>query len=204
MFNTVTNSSRKCMESLYRTRVLKTLTNSNVISYRTQMSFSSVADKEESSTFLSASNQLLKDTDPEMWELINAEKQRQMSYLELVASENFTSRAVLECNGSCLTNKYAEGYPNQRLPFLWFICTLSIGTPALTSRGFLNKDFENVANLIEEVLKLTSDAKRVTDDIQKFSMAVKESPHLRFRIQQLRQSVSDLALSFPMPGHYDI
>ncbi|CAH8832754.1 unnamed protein product [Trichobilharzia szidati] len=531
MFNIVINSSRKCMESLYRTRFLKTLTNSNVISYRTQIGFSSVADKAEYSTFSSASNQLLKDTDPEMWELINAEKQRQMSYLELVASENFTSRAVLECNGSCLTNKYAEGYPNQRLPkgvsvidkieqltqkrllelfklkptnkslyeadwgvnvqafsgspanmavytallkpndrimglryidgghtthgyfnkhknlsaaSIFFntipyslnpeteyidydmlerdaklinpklmiagICTyprlldyekfrkicdsvgailladmahisglvaaetlpspfmhadvvtstthktlrgprsgvifyrrkprsteqhqcvyqtipveeyerrineavfpglqsgphantiagvasmakeaatadfqryaqqvlsnsqtlaqcllskgialvtggtdihfvvvdlskspsqrglgrgdaslvqiiadmvgislssvcvpsdesnsrrsgLRIGTPALTSRGFLNKDFENVANLIEEVLKLTSDAKKVTDDIQKFSLAVKGSPNLRFRIQQLRQSVSDFALSFPMPGHCDI
>jgi len=46
--------------------------------------------------------------------LIVHEKQRQFEGLELIASENFTSRAVMEANGSCLTNKYSEGLPGKR------------------------------------------------------------------------------------------
>lgn len=56
----------------------------------------------------------LKDHDPEMYELIEQEKSRQWRGLELIASENFTSRAVMDCLGSALTNKYAEGYPHAR------------------------------------------------------------------------------------------
>ena len=52
--------------------------------------------------------------DPEMFELIEREKERQWSGLELIASENFTSKAVIQCLGSALTNKYAEGYPGKR------------------------------------------------------------------------------------------
>jgi len=56
----------------------------------------------------------LADADPAIAELIEAELRRQQDGLELIASENFTSRAVLEAMGSCLTNKYAEGYPGKR------------------------------------------------------------------------------------------
>lgn len=59
-------------------------------------------------------NQPLSEFDPEMWDLIQKEKQRQLRGLELIASENFTSRAVSETLGSCLTNKYSEGYPGAR------------------------------------------------------------------------------------------
>lgn len=59
-------------------------------------------------------NQPLSEFDPEMFELIQKEKQRQLRGLELIASENFTSRAVHETLGSCLTNKYSEGYPGAR------------------------------------------------------------------------------------------
>lgn len=52
--------------------------------------------------------------DPEMYNLVKQEKQRQMACIEQIASENFTSRAVLETLGSCLTNKYSEGYPGCR------------------------------------------------------------------------------------------
>lgn len=51
----------------------------------------------------------LQETDPELYELVKSEKKRQFTGLELIASENFTSTAVLECLGSCLTNKYSEG-----------------------------------------------------------------------------------------------
>ena len=60
-------------------------------------------------------NNPLKEFDPEMYDLIKKEKERQRRGLELIASENFTSRAVLETLGSCLTNKYSEGYPGVRL-----------------------------------------------------------------------------------------
>ncbi|MGE0451032.1 MAG: serine hydroxymethyltransferase [Vicinamibacterales bacterium] len=56
----------------------------------------------------------LAETDPEVAEAIRQETARQNSGLELIASENFVSRAVLEAAGSVLTNKYAEGYPGRR------------------------------------------------------------------------------------------
>ncbi|KAB7504584.1 Serine hydroxymethyltransferase, mitochondrial [Armadillidium nasatum] len=59
-------------------------------------------------------NETLEDDDPEIWELIKKEKQRQKKGLELIASENFCTRAGLEALGSCLNNKYSEGYPGQR------------------------------------------------------------------------------------------
>ena len=56
----------------------------------------------------------LKDVDPEIYGMIARELYRQHRNIELIASENFTSMAVLEAQGSVLTNKYAEGYPNAR------------------------------------------------------------------------------------------
>jgi glycine hydroxymethyltransferase len=53
-------------------------------------------------------------TDPEVYRAIQGELERQRFSLELIASENFCSRAVLEAQGSVLTNKYAEGYPRKR------------------------------------------------------------------------------------------
>ena len=52
--------------------------------------------------------------DPEMNEIIKKEKQRQRKGLELIASENFASRAVLQALGSCMNNKYSEGQVGQR------------------------------------------------------------------------------------------
>jgi glycine hydroxymethyltransferase len=57
---------------------------------------------------------ILKNSDPAINELINQELQRQRDHLELIASENFTSAAVLAAQGSALTNKYAEGLPGKR------------------------------------------------------------------------------------------
>eukprot|EP00744_Colponema_vietnamica_P000473 GILI01000862.1.p2 GENE.GILI01000862.1~~GILI01000862.1.p2 ORF type:complete len:451 (+),score=160.79 GILI01000862.1:110-1462(+) len=56
----------------------------------------------------------LAEADPEVFELIEKEKHRQWAGIELIASENFTSRAVMDCLGSCLTNKYSEGLPGGR------------------------------------------------------------------------------------------
>jgi glycine hydroxymethyltransferase len=53
-------------------------------------------------------------TDPELWAAIQAENRRQEEHIELIASENYTSRAVMQAQGSQLTNKYAEGYPGRR------------------------------------------------------------------------------------------
>ncbi len=59
-------------------------------------------------------NQPLERVDPEIFNAIKLERQRQFENIELIASENFTSRAVMEAQGSVLTNKYAEGYPGRR------------------------------------------------------------------------------------------
>ncbi len=56
----------------------------------------------------------LKNSDPDVFAACSAELDRQQRGIELIASENFTSRAVLEAQGTCLTNKYAEGYPGKR------------------------------------------------------------------------------------------
>ena len=59
-------------------------------------------------------SQTLAKTDPALWDAIQAENNRQEEHIELIASENYTSPAVLEAQGSQLTNKYAEGYPGKR------------------------------------------------------------------------------------------
>jgi len=59
-------------------------------------------------------NRSLEEVDPEIFHAIEAERIRQFENIELIASENFTSRAVMEAQGSVLTNKYAEGYPGRR------------------------------------------------------------------------------------------
>ncbi|MCK4595457.1 serine hydroxymethyltransferase, partial [candidate division WOR-3 bacterium] len=56
----------------------------------------------------------LKSQDKEVWEAIIGELHRQQEKLELIASENYTSPAVMQAMGSVLTNKYAEGYPGAR------------------------------------------------------------------------------------------
>ena len=57
---------------------------------------------------------VLAHTDPVLWEAIESEFRRQEDHIELIASENYVSRSVLEAQGSVLTNKYAEGYPGKR------------------------------------------------------------------------------------------
>jgi glycine hydroxymethyltransferase len=59
-------------------------------------------------------NRPLAEVDPEVAEALSGELRRQQDTLEMIASENFVPRAVLECQGSVLTNKYAEGYPGRR------------------------------------------------------------------------------------------
>jgi glycine hydroxymethyltransferase len=59
-------------------------------------------------------NVLIEHTDPEIWAAIQAENTRQEHHIELIASENYASPAVLQAQGSQLTNKYAEGYPGKR------------------------------------------------------------------------------------------
>jgi len=59
-------------------------------------------------------NRPLAEVDPEIAEVLRGELEREQRTLEMIASENFVPRAVLECQGSVLTNKYAEGYPGRR------------------------------------------------------------------------------------------
>src|SRR5271167_1253294 len=56
----------------------------------------------------------LESADPEIWRAIHLEEQRQEQHIELIASENYTSPAVMAAQGTQLTNKYAEGYPGKR------------------------------------------------------------------------------------------
>ncbi|CAM8952816.1 unnamed protein product [Rhodiola kirilowii] len=74
----------------------------------------SVPIPEMGGTESTVSNYDLSTADPEVYGIIGKEKERQFKSLELIASENFTSRAVMEAVGSCLTNKYSEGLPGKR------------------------------------------------------------------------------------------
>ncbi|MGH9678126.1 MAG: serine hydroxymethyltransferase, partial [Candidatus Acidiferrum sp.] len=60
------------------------------------------------------SQSVIERVDPDVWQAIAAERRRQQDGLEMIASENYTSPAVLAAQGSELTNKYAEGYPGRR------------------------------------------------------------------------------------------
>ncbi len=61
-----------------------------------------------------SAKQTIAAIDPELWQYMEGERQRQDEHIELIASENYTSPAVMEAQGSQLTNKYAEGYPGKR------------------------------------------------------------------------------------------
>ncbi len=61
-----------------------------------------------------SANDQIKDFDPDLWQAMEAERNRQEHHIELIASENYASPRVLEAQGSVLTNKYAEGYPGKR------------------------------------------------------------------------------------------
>ncbi len=64
-------------------------------------------------------DQYVRPTDPALADAIDAEENRQRNKIELIASENFTSRAVMAAQGSVLTNKYAEGYPAAANTWMW-------------------------------------------------------------------------------------
>ncbi len=71
-------------------------------------------DQDTSSMSNDSSTPSIAAIDPEIADAIAKERHRQYEHVELIASENFTSKAVMEAQGSCLTNKYAEGYPGKR------------------------------------------------------------------------------------------
>jgi len=101
----------------------------------------STASTPQSKTSTSADN--LRTTDPELFKWLGEETERQKFGLEMIASENYASRAVMEAQGSILTNKYAEGYPGKRYyggcEFVDQIETLAIErAKALFQAGFAN------------------------------------------------------------------
>ncbi|XP_012551201.1 serine hydroxymethyltransferase isoform X1 [Bombyx mori] len=89
-------------------------TTNNIYGKRNSKTFA--AKRYISSTKMSAKllNSNLWEADPELFDIIVKEKDRQRAGLEMIASENFTSVPVLQCLSSCLHNKYSEGMPNQR------------------------------------------------------------------------------------------
>src|ERR1700732_3676504 len=68
----------------------------------------------DNSTMNQPGNQSLEQVDPAIHQAVQSERKRQLENIEFIASENFSSRAVMEAQGSVLTNKYAEGYPGRR------------------------------------------------------------------------------------------
>jgi glycine hydroxymethyltransferase len=91
----------------------------------------STESKNRTSPSSGASLSAMNSADPAIAAAIEKEWQRQVEHAELIASENYTTRAVMEAQGSCLTNKYAEGYPGRRwyggCEFVDEVETLAIG-----------------------------------------------------------------------------
>ena len=86
----------------------------------------------------------LEQYDPQIYELIRQEKARQSGSIRLIPSENYVSRAVMEASGSCLTNKYAEGYPSQRYYEGQQVTDLIERTAQERAKKLFNADYANV------------------------------------------------------------
>jgi glycine hydroxymethyltransferase len=87
---------------------------------------------------------LLKEVDPDLFDLLSGEGCRQENHLELIASENYTSKAVMAAQGSKLTNKYAEGYPKKRY---YGGCEFADGVETLAierAKTLFTSDYANV------------------------------------------------------------
>merc|ERR1712106_765713 len=225
--------------------------------------------------------QSLEVNDPEVHQIIRNEKERQRCGLELIASENFASKAVLEAMGSCLNDKYSEGYPvalgqaqteqfveyqkqvmknanalSDRLIDLGYhvvtggtdnhlllvnlankgldgnraekvleavhiACNkntcpgdksalrpsgLRFGTPALTTRGFMEDDFVKVADLIDNSIEITTFICSKLDGgakapLKSFKAALATDAEVRVKVDELGARVHEFAHSFPIPGH---
>ena len=76
--------------------------------------FTTKIKKSSKSDNIFASKESIKDYDTELWSSFEHESDRQEDHIELIASENYASKRILEAQGSLLTNKYAEGYPSKR------------------------------------------------------------------------------------------
>jgi len=79
----------------------------------------------------------LSERDPEIYQIITKEKERQRNCLELIASENYASAAALQAVGSCLNNKYSDGYPGERQVLLLRYVSHSHSTVPLIISRFL-------------------------------------------------------------------
>ncbi|WP_339901299.1 serine hydroxymethyltransferase [Paraglaciecola polaris] len=89
-------------------------------------------------------NTSLKETDSDLFTLLSDEGKRQENHIELIASENYTSKAVMEAQGSKLTNKYAEGYPKKRY---YGGCEFADGVETLAierAKTLFSSDYANV------------------------------------------------------------
>lgn len=93
--------------------MLKRILNNDVFDYvKKKLKLDQIFDLQNIK--MSMIHKSLNESDPKLANLLQEEFNRQEDGLELIASENFTSRAVLDCLGSCLTNKYSEGQIGQR------------------------------------------------------------------------------------------
>jgi glycine/serine hydroxymethyltransferase len=121
----------------------------------------------------------LEKTDPEIYSLIEKENIRQQETINLIASENYVSRSVLEATASALTNKYSEGYPQQRyyqgktaaiaLESAGIVCNantvpydpstpfkpsgIRIGTPAVTTRGMKENEMAMIGHWMASIIE---------------------------------------------------
>ena len=133
----------------------------------------------------------LKDVDPEIYEAIGLELGRQNGKIELIASENFVSEAVLEAQGSVLTNKYAEGLPDRRYYGGCEYVDIAEKLAIERAKELFGADHANVqphsgAQANQAVFYAALEPGRYGDGHE---LAPRGTPHPRFTGQLLRQVV---------------
>ena len=138
----------------------------------------------------------LAEVDPEVADAIEGELDRQQSTLEMIASENFVPQAILECQGSVLTNKYAEGYPGKRYyggcEHVDVIETLAIDrAKALFGAEHANVQPHAGAQANAAVYHALLEP---GDTIMGLALAARRPPHARHEDQRLRPALRHRAL----------
>ena len=135
--------------------------------------------------------QHLAEVDPEIYASLQRETERQHSQIELIASENFTSEAVLEATGSIFTNKYAEGYPGKRY---YGGCEFADQVETLArdrAKKLFGAEYANVQPHAGSQANQAAFAAVLNpgDTILGLSLAHGGPPHARFQVELFRQDI---------------
>ena len=120
----------------------------------------------------------LEQYDPQIYELLTQEKARQSGSLRMIPSENYVSKAVMQASGSCLTNKYAEGYPNKRYYEGQQVTDLIESLAITRAKKIFKSDHANVQSYSGSVANLAAYAALLSPGDTIMGLALPNGGHL--------------------------